>query len=98
MDSLWELQRLTTNTRNAVAIRQAVDSFDVARLFAKLTFKTLVMHAANDGVHPIGQGRELAANNPDCEFVLLESANHAILPEEPAWDRLFWELEHFDPQ
>lgn len=66
--------------------------------FRKVTFKTLVMHAANDGVHPIGQGRELAANNPDCEFVLLESANHAILPEEPAWDRLFWELEHFDPQ
>jgi DNA-binding winged helix-turn-helix (wHTH) protein/pimeloyl-ACP methyl ester carboxylesterase len=95
MDSLVELQRLTTNTKNAVAIRQAVDSFDVARLLPKVAVKTLVMHAANDGVHPIDQGRELAANIPDCEFVLLESANHAILPQEPAWGRFFWELERF---
>jgi pimeloyl-ACP methyl ester carboxylesterase/DNA-binding winged helix-turn-helix (wHTH) protein len=95
MDSLVELQRLTTNTKNAIAIRRAVDSFDVTELLAKVAVKTLVIHAANDGVHPIDQGRGLAANIPDCEFVLLESANHAILPEEPAWGRFFWELEHF---
>lgn len=95
MDSLVELQRLTTNTSNAVAIRQAVDSFDVAGLLPKVKVKTLVTHAANDGVHPIDQGRELAANISDSEFVLLESANHAILPQEPAWDRFFWELERF---
>ena len=95
MDSLVELQRLTTNTRNAVAIREAVDSFDVVGLLPKVAVKTLVIHAANDGVHPIDQGRELAANISNSEFVLLESENHAILPEESAWGRFFWELERF---
>ncbi len=95
MDSLVDLQRLTTNTFNAVSIRRAVDSFDVTELLPKIAVKTLVIHAANDGVHPIDQGRELAANIPNSEFVLLESSNHAILPEEPAWDRFFWELDRF---
>ena len=42
-------------------------------------------HAANDGVHPVSQGRDIAATIPGCEFVLLDSANHALLPQEPAW-------------
>jgi DNA-binding winged helix-turn-helix (wHTH) protein/pimeloyl-ACP methyl ester carboxylesterase len=95
MDSLVELQRLTTNTHNAVAIRRAVDSFDVASLLPEVAAKTLVMHAAHDGVHPVDQGRDLAAGIAGSEFVLLESENHAILPQEPAWKRFFWELERF---
>ena len=95
IDSLVELQRMTTNTANAVAIRRSVDSFDVSALLPEVKVKTMVIHAANDGVHPVDQGRELAANIPDCEFVLLESMNHAVLPQEPAWGRFFWELEHF---
>ncbi len=94
-DSLVELQRLTTNPRNAVAMRRAFDSFDVSTLLPKVAVKTLVMHAINDGVQPLDQGRELAANIPNSEFVLLNSNNHVILPEEPAWDQLFGELEHF---
>ena len=95
IDSLVELQRLTTSPANAVAIRRAVDSFDVADRLARVAVKTLVMHAANDGVHPVDQGREIAAGIPDCEFVLLDSANHAILPQEAAWERFFGELQLF---
>ena len=95
IDSLVELQRLTTSPANAVAIRRAVDSFDVADRLARVAVKTLVMHAANDGVHPVAQGREIAAGIPDCEFVLLDSANHAILPQEAAWERFFGELQLF---
>ena len=60
-----------------------------------MAVKTLVLHAANDGVHPVAQGREIAANIPGCEFVLLDSANHAILPQEAAWERFFGELLRF---
>ena len=95
MDSLVELQRLTTKTANAVSIRRAVDSFDVTELLPTVAVKTLVIHAANDGVHPVDQGRELAANISDSEFVLLDSANHAILHGERAWDRFFWEVDRF---
>ena len=94
-DSLVDLQRLTTNATNAVAIRRGVDCFDVSDLLSQVKVKTLVLHAAHDGVHPVDQGRELAANITGCEFVLLDSRNHAIVPEEPAWARFFWELERF---
>ena len=53
------------------------------------------MHAANDGVHPVAQGRDIASGIPHCEFVLLDSENHAILPQEPAWERFFGELRQF---
>jgi DNA-binding winged helix-turn-helix (wHTH) protein/pimeloyl-ACP methyl ester carboxylesterase len=95
MDSLVQLQKITTSAANATAIRRAVDSFDVTAVLPLLDVKTLVIHAANDGVQPVDQGRELAANIPRCEFVLLESSNHVILPAEPAWDRFFRELDRF---
>lgn len=95
MDSLVHLQRTTTSSRNAVSIRRAVDSFDVTALLPRLNVDTLVIHAANDGVHPVEQGRELAAGIAGSEFVLLESSNHALLPQEPAWERFFFELERF---
>ena len=95
MESLVELQRLTTNAANAVAIRRAVDSFDVTDRLEQVSVDTLVLHAANDGVHPLSQGRDIAATIPGCEFVLLDSVNHALLPQEPAWERFFAELRRF---
>jgi DNA-binding winged helix-turn-helix (wHTH) protein/pimeloyl-ACP methyl ester carboxylesterase len=95
VDSLVELQRLTTSSANAVAIRRAVDSFQVADRLDRVAVKTLVVHAANDGVHPVAQGRELAAGIAAAEFVLLDSENHAVLPQEPAWERFFGELQRF---
>jgi pimeloyl-ACP methyl ester carboxylesterase len=72
-----------------------VDSFDVSHQLERIATKTLVIHAADDGVHPVDQGRELAAGIRDSEFVLLDSANHAVVPQEPAWERFFWELQRF---
>ena len=72
-----------------------MDTFYVADRLDRVTAKTLVMHAANDGVHPVSQGRDLASGIPDSEFVLLDSDNHAILPQEPAWERFFGELRRF---
>lgn len=95
MDSLVALQRLTTKPDNAVRIRRAVDQFDVSDLLAQVSTPTLVTHARDDGVHPLDQGRALAAGIKHSEFVLLESDNHAILPQEPAWGRFFEELKRF---
>ncbi|MBT6119659.1 MAG: alpha/beta hydrolase [Rhodospirillaceae bacterium] len=95
IESLAELQRQTTSPENATALRAAVDSFDVSDLLRQVSCPTLVLHARNDGVHPIEQGRALAAGIPDAEFVMLESDNHAILQNEPAWNVLFNELGRF---
>jgi len=95
IDSLAELQAQTVSPENAVILRTAVDNFDVSGLLAKVTVPTLVIHARNDGVQPLDEGRKLAAGIRGLEFVLLDSANHAPLKQEPAWDRLFEEIRGF---
>jgi len=97
VDSLVDTQRLTTSAANAVALRSAVDGFDVSAIVDTIRVPTLVLHARNDAVQPLEQGRQLAARIPGAEFVLLESANHVILPQEPAWSTLFREIARFVP-
>ena len=95
VQSLVDLQKQTASSENAVKLRQAVDNFDVSDLLEKVTAPTLVIHARNDGVHPLDQGRKLAAGIADAEFVMLESENHVILPEEPAWRELMGAIRGF---
>jgi len=95
IESLAELQRLTTSPDNAAALRWAFDHFDVSDLLDGIAVPTLVIHANDDGVQPLDQGRELAAQIPGAEFLLLESRNHVLVPEEPAWPVLFDQLERF---
>ncbi|HEV7328842.1 MAG TPA: alpha/beta fold hydrolase [Bosea sp. (in: a-proteobacteria)] len=95
IESLADLQRLTTSADNAAALRWAIDHFDVSDLLAVVAVPTLVIHANDDGVQPLDQGRELAAQIPGAEFLLLESRNHVIVPEEPAWPVLFDGIERF---
>lgn len=95
IDSLVELQRLTTSPQNAAALRAAIDRFDVSGLLGEIATPTLVIHARDDGVQPLDQGRALAARIPDAEFLLLEGRNHVVLPQEKAWPVLFGEIERF---
>lgn len=95
IDSLADLQAQTVSPENAVALRTAVDNFDVSALLAEVSVPTLVIHARNDGVQPLDEGRKLASGIKESEFVLLDSANHAPLQQEPAWDRLFEAIRDF---
>jgi pimeloyl-ACP methyl ester carboxylesterase/DNA-binding winged helix-turn-helix (wHTH) protein len=95
IDSLAELQRTTTTPATAAALRAAVDSFDVSGIVGELRVPTLVLHARDDGVQPLDQGRALAAAIPDAEFVMLESRNHVLTPQEPAWNVAFEAIERF---
>ena len=95
MDSLAELQAQTVSPENAVILRTAVDNFDVSELLAQVAAPTLVIHARNDGVHPLDEGRMLASGIRDAEFVLLDSNNHALLHQEPAWQLRFEAIREF---
>ena len=44
---------------------------------------------------PVEEGRLLAARIPGARFVLLESANHILLSDEPAWEAFVAELRAF---
>jgi hypothetical protein len=44
---------------------------------------------------PFEQGRRVVAGIPGARFVALDSANHALLSREPAWEKFAHEMEEF---
>ena len=46
---------------------------------------TIVFHSRHDNVVPFEQGRLVAASIPNLQFVPLESDNHVLLSDEPAF-------------
>jgi len=90
-----ELQRISTSPENAVRLQHAFSEIDVRDQLGKVTVPTLVLHARDDAVIPFSAGRALAANIPNAEFVTLESRNHLLLENEPAWGRAIESIKEF---
>jgi DNA-binding winged helix-turn-helix (wHTH) protein/pimeloyl-ACP methyl ester carboxylesterase len=90
-----DLQRITTTAENGARIRVACHEIDVASLLPKIRVPTLVLHARHDNVVPLEQGRLMAASIPNARLVTLESDNHVLLADEPAWGKFFEEVEDF---
>jgi pimeloyl-ACP methyl ester carboxylesterase/DNA-binding CsgD family transcriptional regulator len=90
-----DLQRRSTSAETAVRLYDARGSVDVADVAPRVSARTLVMHAREDRVVPVDEGRLLGALIPDARLVLLESANHILLSDEPAWPTFLSELHAF---
>jgi len=87
LDWFNELCRTTTAPAIAAELLRARAHIDVADQLASVRARTLVLHARGDMVVPVSTGRSLAAGIPGAEFVELESRNHILLEDEPAWPR-----------
>ncbi|WP_412050357.1 alpha/beta fold hydrolase [Hoeflea sp. Naph1] len=82
---LVDMQLASTSPENAGRIRMAIDRFTVVDQLENIQVPTLVIHSRNDSVHPLSEGQKLASNIARAELVVLESANHILLPGENAW-------------
>jgi pimeloyl-ACP methyl ester carboxylesterase/DNA-binding CsgD family transcriptional regulator len=82
-----ELCRKTASAANAAELMQMRANLNVADLLGQVRVPTLVIHAREDVVVPLGEGRFLAAGIPDAQFVELPGKNHILLEDEPAWPR-----------
>jgi pimeloyl-ACP methyl ester carboxylesterase/DNA-binding CsgD family transcriptional regulator len=60
---------------------------DITPLLKEVRTPTLVLHARDDEVIPIEEGRNLAVNIPGAVFIELDSRNHILLEHETAWHR-----------
>jgi len=87
-----ELQRVSTSADNAVRITEASGDMDVTDRLARVRAPTLVMHATRDAMVPFEEGRILAAGIPGARFVALDSQNHLLLDDEPAFARFLSEI------
>jgi pimeloyl-ACP methyl ester carboxylesterase/DNA-binding CsgD family transcriptional regulator len=82
-----DLCRTTTSAENAVRLLEERSLVDVQNLLGKVRTPTLVLHAREDAITPLAEGRLLASEIPGAQFVELESKNHVLLEHEPAWNR-----------
>lgn len=90
-----DLQRISTSPQNAVRLMAAFSEIDVRPLLPRLSVPTLVLHSRGDAAVPFAAGRELATLIPGARFVPLDSRNHVILEQEPAWPRFLDEMRRF---
>ena len=85
VDWFNELCRRTVAPEMAMRLLEARARTDISDLLPQVRVPTLVLHARNDEVIPVAEGRRLASAIPDAEFVELDSRNHVLLSHEPAW-------------
>ena len=96
--ALSEIQRVSTTPRNAVRIIEALQMADVREAARKVRCPTLLMHARGDRRIPYDESLLLASLIPGARFLPLDSENHVLMPQEPAWRQFFAELEAFVPR
>ena len=68
---------------------------DVRDDLARIEAPTLVCHALQDGNAPVAVGRDVADRINNSRFVELDSANHILLGDEPAWPAFTREFRAF---
>jgi len=96
---LWsdfaELMRRTTPAESAVRIFDTLLDLDVRDAAADLTLPTLILHARQDARIPFSQGIAYASLIRGSRLVPLDSRNHLLRPDEPAWEDLLREIDAF---
>ena len=96
---LWaafnDLQRKTADPKVAVQVYDLCGTLDASADVPKVASPTLVLHGRQDQVIPFSTGRRFAARLPDSRFVPLDSDNHILLANEPAWRVFVSEVEAF---
>ncbi|HKG22021.1 MAG TPA: alpha/beta fold hydrolase [Blastocatellia bacterium] len=90
-----ELCRKTTSPEIAARLLETRATIDVMSLLGKVRTPTLVLHSRDDDVIPISEGHILAAGISDAQFIELDSKNHVLLENEPAWERFCDEVLEF---
>jgi pimeloyl-ACP methyl ester carboxylesterase/DNA-binding CsgD family transcriptional regulator len=92
-----DLLRRTTSPSNAAALLQAFFEADVLDDIPEIRCPTLVLHAREDAIIPFDEGRRVASLIPGAQFVPLESRNHLLLENEPAWKQFVAAIAAFLP-
>ncbi|MGO4836918.1 LuxR C-terminal-related transcriptional regulator, partial [Rhizobiaceae sp. 2RAB30] len=90
-----DLERITASADVAAQLLHEMQGIDVEDLATQLRVPTLVAHCRGDMRVPFDEGCRLAATIPGAHFVALESKNHVLLPDEPAWAAFHAELAAF---
>jgi len=92
---LDDLQRMAVDADTAVLARAQRHAVDSSSLLPELDVPTLVLHSRGDRMNEFAKSRHLAANIRGARLVALESNNHIVLADEPAWPVFMREVTEF---
>lgn len=95
MNWLNDLGRASSSPDNAYRFQLEVGQIDVREHARNVAAPTLVFHSRHDARVPFDEGRQLASAIPGARFVALQSQNHILLEDEPAWSLFVSELRAF---
>jgi pimeloyl-ACP methyl ester carboxylesterase/DNA-binding CsgD family transcriptional regulator len=95
MGWLDELQRRSVSAEVAVEARRQRGRANAADRLPELDVPTLVLASLGDRMNPFVYSRFLAAQIPGAKLVALESENHIVLEDEPAWPVFLREVTEF---
>jgi pimeloyl-ACP methyl ester carboxylesterase/DNA-binding CsgD family transcriptional regulator len=90
-----ELERVSTSPHNAARMMREFDQIDVTPLLPQVACPTLVLHSNRDMRVPFAEGRLIAGLIDQARFVPLDSENHLMLEQDPAWARWLEEVQSF---
>jgi DNA-binding SARP family transcriptional activator/alpha-beta hydrolase superfamily lysophospholipase len=90
-----ELQRISSSPEIAAQIVNGFQGIDVVEQARRVTQPALILHARGDLRIPFEEGRLMAATIPNARLVTLESRNHILMEDEPAWKRFLEEVHAF---
>ena len=89
------LQRMATSAENAVASRIARQAVDIADELPRIVAPTLVLQAVGDRMTTFENAPLVAARISSARLVPLQSDNHILLADEPAWSVFMREVAAF---
>jgi pimeloyl-ACP methyl ester carboxylesterase/DNA-binding SARP family transcriptional activator len=90
-----ELQRRSTSPQNAVEFWRAFGSLDCSAAARRLDVPTLILHGSDDQVWSLAEAEELHAMVAGSRLVTLDSRNHILQADEPAFAQFIAEVHAF---
>ena len=90
-----EQMRAATSADTAGRLMAVSFDLDMTQAARRIQCPVLIVHADRDMVVPIEEGRALADLIHGSRFVQLDSENHMLLADEPAWPHFLAEVRRF---
>jgi pimeloyl-ACP methyl ester carboxylesterase/DNA-binding CsgD family transcriptional regulator len=92
---LDELQRVATSAETASSAWRQRSTTHCLPMLPEIDVPTLVLHGLRDQMSPFEGGRLLATHIPGARLVPLDTDNHIVLGDEPAWPIFVDEVRRF---
>jgi pimeloyl-ACP methyl ester carboxylesterase/DNA-binding CsgD family transcriptional regulator len=90
-----DLQRMSTSPENAVASRIGRQAVDIVGDLPRITAPTLILQAIGDRATRFDSAVTVSGLIPGARLVAMDSRNHILLADEPAWRTFIAEVQAF---